>query len=703
VDAALGDDANDGLSWRTALRTVGAALDLLDLTVGPAFVRVAEGTYVENIRIGTFTTLLGGHPTGGGGRDPQRAVTVLDGSAGDASTVEFLPAGEGRPSRLDGFTVTGGRAERGGGILVQGGFPVITNNLIQGNTAVAALFCGTARCVEPPPGWLWGWFDVPVYGCYGHGAGVAALGSAAVLTNNLIRDNAFVRGGDPWCMDAPPHEWLCDPPSIPDCDDRMLGAGIFVGDYGYGTAEVSLTARNNTVTQNAPGFGGAVFIGGVDGTVELEGNILAWNAGADFEDDRDVAVAGHNLILVTDEILDPANLREDPLFVGAGDYRLSHRAAGQAEESPAVDAGSVAAADLCFAPEPPECMDGYTTRTDGAPDQGPVDLGFHYPIPNRAPDFSGAVVAVPSGSCRIRLSWAPAVDPEGDHPITYRIYRAESPGAQDFGSPVAEVEEPALSWTDDAVEWGTTYWYVVRSADAAGREENNAAEVSAAAQDGEPPAFILLIPMQAGGCDVAVDFEVRDGCSGLASVELHRSVTPGFAPDASTLVATDPVAPHPDAVPANGIYYYRLVAADRAGNSGRGRQAEARVDECSGPVPLPGEAWIIRVSWEAGDLSFEIKPADGADFHRLFRGSLAALASGYDHGVGVGPDGIEDTDDDIGNCRIDGTFFTDPAGTGAGSFYYLVAGVNAVGEGIHGPDWLERPLRDATTGPRNCP
>lgn len=62
----------------------------------------------------------------------------------------------------------------------------------------------------------------------------------------------------------------------------------------------------------------------------------------------------------------------DPLFVdaAAGDFRLQQTAAGQAATSPAVDAGGMSAAAAG--------MDRMTTRTDGVPDRGVVDIGYHY-------------------------------------------------------------------------------------------------------------------------------------------------------------------------------------------------------------------------------------------------------------------------------------------------------------------------------------
>ncbi|MHC4110286.1 MAG: right-handed parallel beta-helix repeat-containing protein [Planctomycetota bacterium] len=75
------------------------------------------------------------------------------------------------------------------------------------------------------------------------------------------------------------------------------------------------------------------------------------------------------------------NMDLDPLFVAGplGDHYLSHIDAGQNDDSPCIDAGSIRseiAFDLGL-------MD-YTTRTDNLPDTRQVDMGYHYlPGPDR--------------------------------------------------------------------------------------------------------------------------------------------------------------------------------------------------------------------------------------------------------------------------------------------------------------------------------
>lgn len=66
------------------------------------------------------------------------------------------------------------------------------------------------------------------------------------------------------------------------------------------------------------------------------------------------------------------NMRLDPLFAtgSLGDWYLSHIAAGQAADSPCIDAGMQTSISAW--------LTGYTTRTDGGADSGATDIGFHY-------------------------------------------------------------------------------------------------------------------------------------------------------------------------------------------------------------------------------------------------------------------------------------------------------------------------------------
>ncbi len=112
------------------------------------------------------------------------------------------------------------------------------------------------------------------------------------------------------------------------------------------------------------------------------------------------------------------DISQDPVYVTGdfGDYYLSQIAAGQATDSPCVDAGGHI---LFYA----------TTRTDNFPDEDLEDLGYHYPIPcinhgdvNGSGDITAEdaqiTFAIALGSYTPTTEEACAADCNGDDNIT---------------------------------------------------------------------------------------------------------------------------------------------------------------------------------------------------------------------------------------------------------------------------------------------
>ena len=101
------------------------------------------------------------------------------------------------------------------------------------------------------------------------------------------------------------------------------------------------------------------------------------------------------------------NFTADPLFeAGAnGSYYLSRIAAGQPGDSPCINAGDSNASDVCFSTGSGTiCLDLLSTRTDEVPDDGVVDLGYHYSaastpsdVPATGPMGTGILLVVLSG------------------------------------------------------------------------------------------------------------------------------------------------------------------------------------------------------------------------------------------------------------------------------------------------------------------
>ncbi|NLF16860.1 MAG: hypothetical protein GX595_06330 [Lentisphaerae bacterium] len=142
-----------------------------------------------------------------------------------------------------------------------------------------------------------------------------------------------------------------------------------------------------------------------------------------------------------------------------------------------------------------------------------------------APPIFAGLAAAEASDGRVVLTWDAASDVST--PLLYAIYRAETGGAQVFGTPLATT--PSLGFSDDTVTNGTIYYYVVRARDAAGNEDANRVEFAARPQEPEPvyvwnldtdpgwtrdPGWAYGVPLGLGGENGSPD--PRAGFSGPA-------------------------------------------------------------------------------------------------------------------------------------------------------------------------------------------
>ena len=116
--AALGSTLAVPAPYTTIQSAINAAVD------GDVIV-VASGTYSENIDfLGKAITLRSSDGP---------AVTTINGS-GTGSVVQCV-SGEGPGTVLEGFTITGGNANNGGGMLNLGTSPTVNNCIFESNNA----------------------------------------------------------------------------------------------------------------------------------------------------------------------------------------------------------------------------------------------------------------------------------------------------------------------------------------------------------------------------------------------------------------------------------------------------------------------------------------------------------------------------------------------------------------------------------------
>jgi hypothetical protein len=196
-----GNDANDGLSWATAKRTVQAGINAVNASlVKGGEVWVAQGTYTNHISVPAFVYVYGGFTGTEVNRDARNFSanrTILDG--GGKPTVVFFESAGYLVSALDGFTVqdggayTGGQLPslaagvRGGGINCTVSGPIIANNVIQFNS-IGTPFDSSENSLGG--------------GIYCYVAHAQIIGN--IIANNEVLDVTTGSGGGIYCVRSKP-------------------------------------------------------------------------------------------------------------------------------------------------------------------------------------------------------------------------------------------------------------------------------------------------------------------------------------------------------------------------------------------------------------------------------------------------------------------------------------------------------------------
>ena len=167
-------------------------------------VLVAPGSYVETIDLlGKAITVRG---AGGAG------LTVIDGDR--AGSVVTFAEGETGGTVLEGFTVTNGRADAGGGIYCFMASPTIRHCTIRGNDSVGSCeACGGGGiyCEEASPSILGCTISGNTSVVSGGGLSIRRS-SNPLIVNSFVEDNESLgyQGGGIWCRyDASPRILHC--------------------------------------------------------------------------------------------------------------------------------------------------------------------------------------------------------------------------------------------------------------------------------------------------------------------------------------------------------------------------------------------------------------------------------------------------------------------------------------------------------------
>jgi Fibronectin type III domain len=223
-------------------------------------------------------------------------------------------------------------------------------------------------------------------------------------------------------------------------------------------------------------------------------------------------------------------------------------------------------------------MGGSPTTTIIVGSAGEGGAGGESAGPGDVPVFSDSPTVAPISKTSLLVVWPAATDPvTSSDALIYNVYIATSSGHQNFRTPQLVTPAGKTFAEIDSLEAGQTYYVVVRAVNAAGIEDTNTNEGSAAtAEDADAPTFAGITSATAAG-PVSVKLKWS------APAKDKRGVTPAAAivylaywsdtaglenfnipiavsdPGATELVVTG--LPTPETK-----YYFVVRAQDAAGN-----------------------------------------------------------------------------------------------------------------------------------------
>jgi hypothetical protein len=434
-DTATGN--NDGSSWEDAFTTVQLAVIA---AVSGDWIWVAEGTYTSDSPISSVLTMKAGVEIYGGFTgteaelsergNPAEQPTILDGAGTNNSVV--LGASY---ARLDGFTIKDGNTGDGGGMFNENVTNLVVANCIFNKNQAASCGGGIANWNNSSPiitncvfignsanmegGGIYNWENSSprISNCtfldnsaeMGVGGGMSNWENSSPIITNC----AFIGNSADWEGGGIYNNWNSSP-TITNCtfagNSAEFGFGggmsnwsplttitncIMWGDFpdeingdpptvSYSDIEGGYAGIGNInddpLFVNVPDMWDITTMDGKTTTIEVaDATLYAVGDVIEIEDDsvaRTVSAAVVTTVTFSPALPSPstAGMLVENWGPGATDldedFHLSQTAAGQGSDSICVDAGSDTAENLG--------MDDKTTRTDGVPDTGIVDMGYHY-------------------------------------------------------------------------------------------------------------------------------------------------------------------------------------------------------------------------------------------------------------------------------------------------------------------------------------
>ena len=271
-------------------------------------------------------------------------------------------------------------------------------------------------------------------------------------------------------------------------------------------------------------------------------------------------------------------------------------------------------------------------------------------VPN-APTLTSAK----AGDARVTLVWSAPADDDESKILAYRVYRGTSSGEESLLIELGNV----LTYEDGGLANGQTYFYRVSAVNSAG-EGPKSNEASAT------PAGLPLAPRnlvaEASDAKVVLTWSAPAGNGGstITGYRVYRGTTSGGE---TLLTGIGNVLTFIDVELENGqTYHYQVSAVNAIGEGARSNEATAT------PATIPSVPRSLSASGgiEQAVLAWQAPESDGGSViigFEVFRGTT----SGEEDATPIG--------------STNGTTLTyTNSGLEAGTYYYVVRAVNAIGE-----------------------
>jgi parallel beta-helix repeat protein len=265
-DGSIGDDIHEVPSEYATVQGAINAARYGDMVLVAPGTYTGTGDWVINPIGKTITILATGTP----------GETILDGEG--VRCVVRCSSGEGADTIIEGFTITGGSADYGGGIYCYGSSPTITGCMISGNTATgegAGIYCSNSsptisgctisgNTASAGGGIYCGGGSPTISGCtitgntatsdnvsaFGGGGILCSKVSSPTITGCTISNNhaTDLNGGGISCSDA-------SSPTISGC---IISGNTAVEGGGICCSSSSSTISGCTISNNTAEWGGGI-------------------------------------------------------------------------------------------------------------------------------------------------------------------------------------------------------------------------------------------------------------------------------------------------------------------------------------------------------------------------------------------------------------------------------------------------------------